>query len=159
MKKVLLFIVLPIVFVLSVLLMGVEYLKYSERVVFQESASHLSEIYSYLGKQISSVHSHYITILHQYRDELAFFSGERRNDEMVKLLVDNWRESDTFEGFYFVGRDGDMMDADGKFRRFQLYGKLVDLMEMEEPTLSREDISLYIFSSSTPNTLYTLGVT
>ena len=29
MKKVLLFIVLPIVFVLSVLLMGVEYLKYS----------------------------------------------------------------------------------------------------------------------------------
>ena len=128
MKKVLLFIVLPIVFVLSVLLMGVEYLKYSERMVFQESASHLSEIYSYLGKQISSVHSHYITILHQYRDELAFFSGERRNDEMVKLLVDNWRESDTFEGFYFVSRDGDMMDVDGKFRRFQLYGKLVDLM-------------------------------
>ncbi|MGN0906206.1 MAG: hypothetical protein ACI4NM_03590, partial [Bullifex sp.] len=128
MKRAFLTILVSVFITAFVIVMSISYMNYSDRMIFEESVSHLEEIYSYLSKQISSIQLNTLSSMHQLSSQLEYFAGTRQDDGFVRKMIADFQASMGFEEFYFVSRNGEMMNPSGRYRRFDLGGDIVDLI-------------------------------
>ena len=127
MRKKVAYVLLFILVLLGVGYFGYSYMVNAEGLIFRESASHLVEIYSFMGDSISSLNDSYISSMHLFQTHLEYSSAQG-DDTVITQLVEKWKASLGFDEFYFVSRNGEMMTIDGKYRRYDLSSSLVSLM-------------------------------
>lgn len=128
MLKRVLYVLLLAIVVFTACYFGYEYLNNADTLIFMESASHLEEIYSYLGKYISSTNNNSFDSMHLFMTQLEYTLDSGSDDQFVSDMVSAWKENLGFKEFYFVSRNGELMSIDGKYKRFDLSSSLVDLM-------------------------------
>ena len=128
MLKRVLYVLLLALVVFTACYFGYAYLNNADTLIFMESASHLEEIYSYLGKYISSTNNNSFDSMHLFMTQLEYTLDSGSDDQFVSDMVSAWKENLGFKGFYFISRNGELMSIDGKYKRFDLSSSLVDLM-------------------------------
>ena len=128
MLKRVLYVLLLALVVFTACYFGYAYLNNADTLIFMESASHLEEIYSYLGKYISSTNNNSFDSMHLFMTQLEYTLDSGGNDQFVSDMVSAWKENLGFKEFYFISRNGELMSIDGKYNRFDLSSSLVDLM-------------------------------
>ena len=128
MLKRVLYVLLLALVVFTACYFGYAYLNNADTLIFMESASHLVEIYSYLGKYISSTNNNSFDSMHLFMTQLEYTLDSGGNDQFVSDMVSAWKENLGFKEFYFISRNGELMSIDGKYKRFDLSSSLVDLM-------------------------------
>ena len=128
MLKRVLYVLLLALVVFTACYFGYAYLNNADTLIFMESASHLEEIYSYLGKYISSTNNNSFDSMHLFMTQLEYTLDSGGNDQFVSDMVSAWKENLGFKEFYFISRNGELMSIDGKYKRFDLSSSLVDLM-------------------------------
>ena len=128
MLKRVLYVLLLALVVFAACYFGYAYLNNADTLIFMESASHLEEIYSYLGKYISSTNNNSFDSMHLFMTQLEYTLDSGGDDQFVSDMVSAWKENLGFKGFYFISRNGELMSIDGKYKRFDLSSSLVDLM-------------------------------
>lgn len=128
MLKRVLYVLLLAIVVFTAFYFGYAYLNNADTLIFMESASHLEEIYSYLGKYISSTNNNSFDSMHLFMTQLEYTLDSGGDDQFVSDMVSAWKEDLGFKEFYFVSRNGELMSIDGKYKRFDLSSSLVDLM-------------------------------
>ena len=128
MLKRVLYVLLLAIVVFTACYFGYAYLNNADTLIFMESASHLEEIYSYLGKYISSTNNNSFDSMHLFMTQLEYTLDSGGDDQFVSDMVSAWKEDLGFKEFYFVSRNGELMSIDGKYKRFDLSSSLVDLM-------------------------------
>ena len=128
MLKRVLYVLLVAIVVFVACYFGYAYLNNADTLIFMESASHLEEIYSYLGRYISSINNNNFDSMHLFMTQLEYSLASDGDDQFVSDMVSEWKENLGFKEFYFVSRNGEMMSIDGKYKRFDLASSLVDLM-------------------------------
>ena len=128
MLKRVLYVLLLAIVVFTACYFGYAYLNNADTLIFMESASHLEEIYSYLGKYISSTNNNSFDSMHLFMTQLEYTLDSGGDDQFVSDMVSAWKENLGFKEFYFVSRNGELMSIDGKYKRFDLSSSLVDLM-------------------------------
>ena len=128
MLKRVLYVLLLALVVFTACYFGYAYLNNADTLIFMESASHLEEIYSYLGKYISSTNNNSFDSMHLFMTQLEYTLDSGGDDHFVSDMVSAWKEDLGFKEFYFVSRNGELMSIDGKYKRFDLSSSLVDLM-------------------------------
>lgn len=128
MLKRVLYVLLLALVVFAACYFGYAYLNNADTLIFMESASHLEEIYSYLGKYISSTNNNSFDSMHLFMTQLEYTLDSGSDDQFVSDMVSAWKENLGFKEFYFVSRNGELMSIDGKYKRFDLSSSLVDLM-------------------------------
>ena len=128
MLKRVLYVLLLALVVFTACYFGYAYLNNADTLIFMESASHLEEIYSYLGKYISSTNNNSFDSMHLFMTQLEYTLDSGGDDQFVSDMVSAWKEDLGFKEFYFVSRNGELMSIDGKYKRFDLSSSLVDLM-------------------------------
>ena len=128
MIKRVLYVLLLVTVIFSSFYFGYSYFNNADTLIFKESASHLGEIYSYLGKYIGSINSNSFDSMHLFLSQLEYNLSYGSDDKFVEEMVYNWKDKLGFKDFYFVSRNGELMSIDGKHKRFDLSSSLVDLM-------------------------------
>ena len=128
MLKRVLYVLLLALVVFTACYFGYAYLNNADTLIFMESASHLEEIYSYLGKYISSTNNNSFDSMHLFMTQLEYTLDSGSDDQFVSDMVSAWKENLGFKEFYFISRNGELMSIDGKYKRFDLSSSLVDLM-------------------------------
>ena len=128
MLKRVLYVLLLAIVVFTACYFGYAYLNNADTLIFMESASHLEEIYSYLGKYISSINNNSFDSMHLFMTQLEYTLDSGGDDQFVSDMVSAWKENLGFKEFYFISRNGELMSIDGKYKRFDLSSSLVDLM-------------------------------
>ena len=128
MLKRVLYVLLLALVVFTACYFGYAYLNNADTLIFMESASHLEEIYSYLGKYISSTNNNSFDSMHLFMTQLEYTLDSGGDDQFVSDMVSAWKENLGFKEFYFISRNGKLMSIDGKYKRFDLSSSLVDLM-------------------------------
>ena len=128
MLKRVLYVLLLALVVFTACYFGYAYLNNADTLIFMESASHLEEIYSYLGKYISSTNNNSFDSMHLFMTQLEYTLDSGGDDQFVSDMVSAWKENLGFKEFYFISRNGELMSIDGKYKRFDLSSSLVDLM-------------------------------
>ena len=128
MLKRVLYVLLLAIVVFTACYFGYAYLNNADTLIFMESASHLEEIYSYLGKYISSTNNNSFDSMHLFMTQLEYTLDSGSDDQFVSDMVSAWKENLGFKEFYFISRNGELMSIDGKYKRFDLSSSLVDLM-------------------------------
>ncbi|MCI7454066.1 MAG: response regulator [Spirochaetales bacterium] len=128
MLKRVLYVLLLAIVVFTACYFGYAYLNNADTLIFMESASHLEEIYSYLGKYISSTNNNSFDSMHLFMTQLEYTLDSGGDDQFVSDMVSAWKENLGFKEFYFISRNGELMCIDGKYKRFDLSSSLVDLM-------------------------------
>lgn len=128
MLKRVLYVLLLAIVVFTACYFGYAYLNNADTLIFMESASHLEEIYSYLGKYISSTNNNSFDSMHLFMTQLEYTLDSGGDDQFVSDMVSAWKENLGFKEFYFISRNGELMSIDGKYKRFDLSSSLVDLM-------------------------------
>lgn len=128
MLKRVLYVLLLALVVFTACYFGYAYLNNADTLIFMESASHLEEIYSCLGKYISSTNNNSFDSMHLFMTQLEYTLDSGSDDQFVSDMVSAWKENLGFKEFYFVSRNGELMSIDGKYKRFDLSSSLVDLM-------------------------------
>ena len=123
-----LYVLLLAIVVFTACYFGYAYLNNADTLIFMESASHLEEIYSYLGKYISSTNNNSFDSMHLFMTQLEYTLDSGGDDQFVSDMVSAWKENLGFKEFYFISRNGELMSIDGKYKRFDLSSSLVDLM-------------------------------
>ena len=128
MLKRVLYVLLLALVVFTACYFGYAYLNNADTLIFMESASHLEEIYSYLGKYISSTNNNSFDSMHLFMTQLEYTLDSGGDDQFVSDMVYAWKENLGLKEFYFISRNGELMSIDGKYKRFDLSSSLVDLM-------------------------------
>lgn len=128
MLKRVLYVLLLAIVVFTACYFGYAYLNNADTLIFMESASHLEEIYSYLGKYISSTNNNSFDSMHLFMTQLEYTLDSGGDDQFVSDMVSAWKVNLGFKEFYFISRNGELMSIDGKYKRFDLSSSLVDLM-------------------------------
>ena len=129
MKKKLSFLLIILLIVFSISYAFIMYSQYTKQMIFDESSVHLYEIYSNLGNQIITLNKSYLNSLHIFLTELSFFNENANDEILIKDLIEKWQQSIGFDNFYFVSRNGDMMDIKGHIIRYDLGSNLVKLIK------------------------------
>ena len=157
MKKKLSFLLIILLIVFSISYAFIVYSQYTKQMIFDESSVHLYEIYSNLGNQISTLNQSYLNSLHIFLTELSFFNENANDEILIKDLIEKWQQSIGFDNFYFVSRNGDMMDIKGHIIRYDLGSNLVKLIKEEQDIVcdvslpGSENLTLYSIKTNAYN--------
>ncbi|MGN0720350.1 MAG: response regulator [Anaerovoracaceae bacterium] len=129
-KKCKLIIVILAAFMVLASVIG--YFTFVSFMVYQESTSHLKEIYTQSNKAFSDIVSEKWKNLN---DWLPYLEKANSDEEMSQYISDR-QEQWGFTDFYFITRDGDYITSDGKTGYISLRNQLPDLMENDKPILA-----------------------
>lgn len=129
-KKCKLIIVILAAFMVLASVIG--YFTFVSFLVYQESSSHLKEIYTQSNKAFSDIVSEKWKNLN---DWLPYLEKANSDEEMSQYISDR-QEQWGFTDFYFITRDGDYITSDGKTGYISLRNQLPDLMENDKSILA-----------------------
>lgn len=115
-----------------VLASAIGYFTFVSSMVYQESSSHLKEIYTQSNKAFNGIVSEKWKSLN---DWLPYLEKVRNDEKMLQYISDR-REQWGFTDFYFISHDGDYIDSKGKTGYISLGRQLPDLIDEDECIVS-----------------------
>lgn len=126
-KKCKLIIVILAAFMVLASVVG--YFTFVSFLVYQESSSHLKEIYTQSNKAFNDIVSKKWKSLD---DWLPYLEKAGSDEEMLQYISDR-QEQWGFTDFYFITYDGDYITSNGKTGYISLRDQMPDLMENRKP--------------------------
>lgn len=129
-KKVAMFVIL--LTVITTFLFGNAYYSYVSRMIFNESATHLTEIYSQVGKSLSNLLSDNWTAMKMW---IPYFN-DADSDENIREYIYNIRATSAFTDFYFLSENGSYCTIDGDKGSMDLGKNMKKLMDDKENVVS-----------------------
>lgn len=124
--------IIVILAALMVLASIVGYFTFVSSMVYQESSSHLKEIYTQSNKAFNGIVSEKWKSLN---DWLPYLEKVRNDEKMLQYISDR-QEQWGFTDFYFISHDGDYIDSKGKTGYISLGRQLPDLIDEDECIVS-----------------------
>lgn len=115
-----------------VLASAIGYFTFVSSMVYQESSSHLKEIYTQSNKAFDGIVSEKWKSLN---DWLPYLEKVRNDEKMLQYISDR-QEQWGFTDFYFISHDGDYIDFKGKTGYISLGRQLPDLIDEDECIVS-----------------------
>lgn len=115
-----------------VLASAIGYFTFVSSMVYQESSSHLKEIYTQSNKAFNGIVSAKWKSLN---DWLPYLEKVRNDEKMLQYISDR-QEQWGFTDFYFISHDGDYIDSKGKTGYISLGRQLPDLIDEDECIVS-----------------------
>ena len=110
--------IIVILAALMVLASIVGYFTFVSSMVYEESTSHLKEIYTQSNKAFNGI------VLEKWKnlnDWMPYLEHARGEEEMLQYIGDRQKQWG-FTDLYFISRDGDYITSEGKNRVYQ-FGK------------------------------------
>ncbi len=112
-----------------VLASAVGYFTFVSSMVYEESTSHLKEIYTQSNKAFNGIVSEKWKSLN---DWMPYLEKANSDEEMLQYICDR-QEQWGFTDFYFITHGGDYITSNGKKGYISLRDQLFDLMENRKP--------------------------
>ena len=112
-----------------VVLISAAYYRFASNQIYQESVSHLNEIYTQIAGTFRTTMSKNWRLLHSWRGYIAD-AGERPEEFLA--FIQEEKEEWHFTTFYFLARDGRYVTALGEAGRMDLGEDLVRLTDGQE---------------------------
>ena len=125
-KKYKLIIVILAAFMVLASVVG--YFTFVSSMVYEESSSHLKEIYTQSNKAFNGI------VLEKWKnlnDWMPYLEHVRGDEEMLQYIGDR-QEQWGFTDFYFISRDGDYITSEGKKGYISLGNRLPELVRDKE---------------------------
>lgn len=123
-----------IVIVTSAIIMffGYFYYSYVSNLIFKESATHLTEIYSQVGHSLSNLLSENWSAMNMWIPYL----NDTDDDGKIKLYIENIRNTSAFTDFYFLNKDGSYCTIGGDKGSMDLGKNMKKLMDEGQNVVS-----------------------
>ena len=111
-----------IVLIIGVSMVGIQYTRFVSKTVYQESTSHLTEIFHQSNKALNELVNKNLTYLHMWSAYLQKASTEKEICDYINKV----QEETGFSGFYFLSFDGNYKTITGETGYLGLQGNLED---------------------------------
>ena len=111
-----------IVLIIGVSMVGIQYTRFVSKTVYQESTSHLTEIFHQSNKALNELVNKNLTYLHMWSAYLQKASTEKEICDYINKV----QEETGFSGFYFLSFDGNYKTITGETGYLRLQGNLDD---------------------------------
>ena len=111
-----------IVLIIGVSMVGIQYTRFVSKTVYQESTSHLTEIFHQSNKALNELVNKNLTYLHIWSAYLQKASTEKEICDYINKV----QEETGFSGFYFLSFDGNYKTITGETGYLGLQGNLED---------------------------------
>ena len=111
-----------IVLIIGVSMVGIQYTRFVSKTVYQESTSHLTEIFHQSNKALNELVNKNLTYLHMWSAYLQKASTENEICDYINKV----HEEIGFSGFYFLSFDGNYKTITGETGYLGLQGNLDD---------------------------------
>ena len=111
-----------IVLIIGVSMVGIQYTRFVSKTVYQESTSHLTEIFHQSNKALNELVNKNLTYLHMWSAYLQKASTENEICDYINKV----QEEIGFSGFYFLSFDGNYKTITGETGYLGLQGNLDD---------------------------------
>lgn len=118
--------------VIITFLFGNAYYSYVSKMIFIESATHLTEIYSQVGKSLSNLLTDNWSAMKMW---IPYFN-DADSDENIREYIYNIRETSAFTDFYFLSESGSYCTIDGNKGNMDLGRNMKKLMNDKENVVS-----------------------
>ena len=118
--------------IITTFLLGNAYYSYVSKMIFIESATHLTEIYSQVGKSLSNLLTDNWSAMKMW---IPYFNVAD-SDENIREYIYNIRETSAFTDFYFLSESGSYCTIDGNKGNMDLGRNMKKLMEDKENVVS-----------------------
>ncbi len=99
-----------IVLIIGVSMVGIQYTRFVSKTVYQESTSHLTEIFHQSNKALNELVNKNLTYLHMWSAYLQKASTEKEICDYINKV----QEETGFSGFYFLSFDGNYKTITGE---------------------------------------------
>lgn len=124
MKKRLRAVLVLVVLILGIMALGSRYYFFVSQTIYEESVSHLTEIFHQADRALNNLISRNWTSMHLWVDYLQDVSDE----EQIAEFVAHAKEETGFTDFYFVRRDGSYQTVSGESGYLDLKDELTELI-------------------------------
>ena len=111
-----------IVLIIGISMVGIQYTRFVSKTVYQESTSHLTEIFHQSNKALNELVNKNLTYLHMWSAYLQKASTENEICDYINKV----HEEIGFSGFYFLSFDGNYKTITGETGYLGLQGNLED---------------------------------
>ena len=111
-----------IVLIIGVSMVGIQYTRFVSKTVYQESTSHLTEIFHQSNKALNELVNKNLTYLHMWSAYLQKASTEKEICDYINKV----QEETGFSGFYFLSFDGNYKTITGETGYLGLQGNIDD---------------------------------
>ena len=111
-----------IVLIIGISMVGIQYTRFVSKTVYQESTSHLTEIFHQSNKALNELVNKNLTYLHMWSAYLQKASTENEICDYINKV----QEEIGFSGFYFLSFDGNYKTITGETGYLGLQGNLDD---------------------------------
>lgn len=111
-----------IVLIIGISMVGIRYTRFVSKTVYQESTSHLTEIFHQSNKALNELVNKNLTYLHMWSAYLQKASTENEICDYINKV----QEETGFSGFYFLSFDGNYKTITGETGYLGLQGNLDD---------------------------------
>ena len=111
-----------IVLIIGVSMVGIQYTRFVSKTVYQESTSHLTEIFHQSNKALNELVNKNLTYLHMWSAYVQKASTEKEICDYINKV----QEETGFSGFYFLSFDGNYKTITGETGYLGLQGNLDD---------------------------------
>ena len=111
-----------IVLIIGISMVGIRYARFVSKTVYQESTSHLTEIFHQSNKALNELVNKNLTYLHMWSAYLQKASTENEICDYINKV----QEETGFSGFYFLSFDGNYKTITGETGYLGLQGNLED---------------------------------
>ena len=111
-----------IVLIIGISMVGIQYTRFVSKTVYQESTSHLTEIFHQSNKALNELVNKNLTYLHMWSAYLQKASTENEICDYINKV----QEETGFSGFYFLSFDGNYKTITGETGYLGLQGNLDD---------------------------------
>ncbi|HCO88123.1 MAG TPA: hybrid sensor histidine kinase/response regulator [Lachnospiraceae bacterium] len=111
-----------IVLIIEISMVGIQYTRFVSKTVYQESTSHLTEIFHQSNKALNELVNKNLTYLHMWSAYLQKATTENEICDYINKV----QEEIGFSGFYFLSFDGNYKTITGETGYLGLQGNLED---------------------------------
>ena len=124
MRKHIISIVTVIVLAVGITLAGTRYFRFVSDMIYQESASHLTEIYHQANQALNGLVAHNWSTMRMWLPYLQ----DAQSDESVAEFVNIVKAEKGFTSFYFMSRNGTYLTVDGQTGYLDLKSSLTSVI-------------------------------
>ena len=124
MRKHVISLVAVLVLAVGVTLAGSRYFRFVSDMIYQESASHLTEIYHQANQALNGLVAHNWSTMRMWLPYLR----DAESDALVSDFVNIIQEEKGFTSFYFMSRNGEYLTVDGRTGYLDLKASLTSVI-------------------------------
>ena len=125
-------VVATIVLLVGIIFCSVQYFKFVSKTVYQESVSHLTEIFQQSNRSLTELVNKNLTYLHLWSEFLQTASSESE----ICDYIDKAQKETEFSNFYFLSADGNYITVTGETGYLGLQENIEDQLVQESDIIT-----------------------